>query len=202
MADINWTTALPVPSSFTFGLRSNAMVFESPLSGATQTVSMPGARWTATLTWANLTIANAALLQALLLQLRGRANRLVMWNLARQFPRGVGGGTPLVNGAGQTGAVMAIDGLPVSTSNIYLPGDFLGIGGELKMVAAPVSSNGVGQATVNFEPPQRTAPADNSAVVTIQPTAKFIPAGNDTAWQHVNPLAVSAFELQLAEVFG
>jgi hypothetical protein len=204
MADITWTTALPVPSGMTFGLHSNTFAFDSPLSGTVQTVSLPGARWIATLQWATLTIEQAALLQVMLVQLRGRANRLVLWNLARQTPRGVGGGTPLVNGAAQTGASINIDGLPISTNNIYLPGDFLGISGELKMVTAPTNSNGSGQATVTFEPPLRASPADNSAIVTAQPTAKFVLASNDVAWQHVAGQArfVSAFESQLAEVFS
>lgn len=202
MADINWTAALPVPSAMTFGLRSNTLDFASPLTGGVQTVGMPGARWFCTLTWAGLTLAHAAALQALQVRLRGRANRLVLPNLSRASIRGVGGGTPLVNGAGQTGATINVDGLPVSTTGVYLAGDFLGIGGELKMVAADVNSNGSGQAAVTFEPPLRAAPADNSAIVTYQPTAKFILVSPDVSWQHINPMSVGAFEMQLVEVFS
>lgn len=202
MADINWTTALPMPSGMTFGLRTNALDFASPLTGVVQSVAMPGARWIATLQWAALRRTDADLLQALMVQMRGRTNRLVMWNVVRPTVRGVGGGSPLVNGAGQTGSTINIDGLPVNTNGIYIAGDFLGIGSELKMVTATVNSNGSGQAAVSFEPPLRAAPADNSAIVTTQPTAKFMLMNNEVSWQHTNPMSVDAFEMQLAEVFA
>lgn len=201
MADINWTTALPMPSGMTFGLRTNALDFASPLTGVVQSVAMPGARWIATLQWAALRRTDADLLQALMVQMRGRTNRLVMWNVVRPTVRGVGGGSPLVNGSGQTGSTINIDGLPVNTNGIYIAGDFLGIGSELKMVTATVNSNGSGQAAVSFEPPLRAAPADNSAIVTTQPTAKFMLMNNEVSWQHTNPMSVGAFEMQLAEVF-
>lgn len=186
----------------TFGLRSYTLDFQSSLTGGVQTVAMPGARWFATLTWEALRLADAARLQAMAVSLRGRANRLVLWNIARPSIRGIGGGTPLVNGAGQTGATINIDGLPSSTAGVYLAGDFLAIGGELKMVAADVNSNGSGQAAVTFEPPLRAAPADNSAIVTYQPTAKFILVSPDVSWQHSNPMSVGGFEMQLSEVFA
>ena len=202
MSDINWTTALPVPSAMTFGLRTNSLDFASQLSGVVQSVAMPGSRWIATLQWAFLRRAEADRIQSLLVQMRGRTNRLVLWNVARPTVLGVGGGSPLVNGAGQTGSTINIDGLPASTSGIYIAGDFLGIGGELKMVTATVNSNGSGQASVSFEPPLRAAPADNSAIVTTQPTAKFMLMNNEVSWQHSNPMSVGAFEMQLAEVFA
>jgi hypothetical protein len=136
-----------------------------------------------------------------MMQLRGRANRLVLWNLGRPALRGVGGGAPLVNGAGQTGTSVAVDGLPASVTGWALPGDMLGIGGELKMVVASVNSNGSGQATVTFEPPLRGAPADNSAVVVSQPTARFMPVADQAEWSYQPARLVTGHTLELVESF-
>lgn len=201
MADINWPTALRAPSEMTFGLRTASLNFASPLTGAAQSVTVPGSRWLCTLQWASMVRADADVLQALLVQLRGRSNRLVVWPLPRPAPRGVGGGTPVVYLGGQTGSSINVDGLTPSTTGIYLPGDFLGIGGELKMVTAQVDSDGFGNGTINFEPPLRASPADDSAIVTNQPTAKFMLQNDDVTWRHRNPVTVDSFEMQLVEAF-
>ena len=206
MADITLPGGLKKPAAVEFGLRSNSLAFVSPLVGTTQSVSLPGARWAMRLTYPTRLRAQSALLEAVRLQLRGTANRLVCGHLGRPALRGRGGGTPVVNGANQTGASIAISGLPNSLTGWALPGDLLGIGGELKMVCASVDSNGSGQATVTFEPPLRASPANGSAIVTAAPTARWMLAGNDVAWREtpggVIGNLVDGHELELIEAFA
>lgn len=201
MADINWLSSYPRPQVFEFGLRSNTLIHVSPLVGTVQTLALPGARWTVRMEWDKLPQASSVLLEALFVRLRGQQNRLVLWHLARPSLRGSGGGSPVVNGAGQTGSTLNVSGLPINTSGVWLAGDMIGVGGELKMVVADVSSNASGQAQVAIEPPLRASPANGSAIVTSQPTARFILADGTTKWRDVPGLAVEGHGVDLVEVF-
>ncbi len=201
MADITWSSSLPLPSVFEFGLRSNTLAHVSPLTGSVQTVALPGARWTVRMEWSRIAQEQSVLLEALFARLRGRQNRLVLWHLARPTLRGVGGGTPVVNGAGQTGSTLNVSGLPASTANVWRAGDMIGVGGELKMVVQDVTSNASGQASVLIEPPLRASPANGSAIVTVQPTARFIQDEDANAWRDVPGLAVEGHAISLVESF-
>jgi len=65
----------PAFASSQFGLVSNTQTFISPLSGQSQSIERPGARWRADYTLPPMKRAQAAAWQALLLQLRGGAGR-------------------------------------------------------------------------------------------------------------------------------
>lgn len=82
---------------------------------------------------------------------------------------GAGGGTPLVNGASQTGTSLITDGWPISTA-ILKAGDLITITGStvVREITADVSSNGSGQATLSINPPIYTggSPADNAPIDT------------------------------------
>jgi hypothetical protein len=137
-------------------LRANTMVFESPLNGAVQTTELPGARWVCEITYDTLSKPDRLLMQAFLSKLRGRAGRVFLWDMSHYKPQGVASGSPLVNGASQTGASLITD-------------DYVGVNNELKRIVADSNSNGSGQSTLTFEPPLRSSPADNAAITTDKP---------------------------------
>lgn len=166
------TLSRAAPAVLDWGLTSNTQTFSSPLSGSVQTLEMPGARWHFSYPMANLKQDDSALLRAFLVKLRGQSGRFYMHNMAAQNPRGVGGGTPVVGGAGQTGTSLAITGCPVS-STFLKAGDFFEVGGELKMAVADAVSNGSGAATITFEPPLRASPANAAAITTSKPKGIF-----------------------------
>jgi hypothetical protein len=161
------------PSQLDWALVSNTQSFESPLSGAVQTVEMPGARWRASFTFQALDASDAGILRAHLARLRGRSGRFYLHNMARSVPTGSAAGSPLVNGAGQSGTTLITDGWTPNQTGALKAGDFFGVNGELKMVVADVNSDGSGNATITFEPPLRGTPADNLQVITNKPTAIF-----------------------------
>lgn len=78
--------------------------------------------------------------------------------------------TVLVQGAGQIGRSIVTDGWPNSTT-VLSAGDYVTIGDQLLQLTANVTSNGSGVATLTFEPPIRTAPADNAPVEYKNPYA-------------------------------
>jgi len=202
MATINYpnTTIFTKPQAFEFGLRFNTMIHTSPLTGYVQTVGLTGARWTAQITFAGQSPENAATIEAFIVSLKGQQNRLALYNLARPSVNGTGNGTPLVAGGSQTGTSINTDGW-ANSETVLKAGDMIGIGGELKMVTADVTSNGSGEATISFEPAIRTSPSDNSAVDITAPTALFILTENEIRSRRTQAL-YEPLTIDLVEVFA
>lgn len=199
MTTLTFPTLSRAPDTFEFGLVHNTQTFTSPLSATVQTVEIPSARWRFAFALDSMVEADAALVQGFLAQLRGQAGRFYMHNMARPTPRGIATGTPLVKGASQTGTSIVTDGWTPSQAGILKVGDFFGIGGELKMVvSADVNSDVAGEATIVFEPPIRTSPADNAAVVISSPTAVFKLTADDNTWSARS--LWTSFSLQGVEV--
>lgn len=157
-------TSIPVARA-EWGLRSNTQSFRSPLSGATQTLELPGARWYARLDLPELTPEEWRLMAAFCVGLRGQAGRFYLWDHSHPAPAGSALGVPVVAGAGQTGTNLATSGWQASSAGLLLPGDYVQVGDELKMVMAQVDSDGSGAATIQVEPPLRVSPAGGSLIV-------------------------------------
>jgi hypothetical protein len=79
---------------------------------------------------------------------------------------GIGTGTPLVNGASQTGQSLVTDGWGNNETNAVRAGDVIKIAGDnaVYMVNADANTNGTGQMTISITPPLRVSPADDAAI--------------------------------------
>lgn len=175
--------ATPLFKFAKFGLSSNTMAHVSPLNGATQTFENPGAKWFVSYTLPPMVRADAEEWLAFLIKLRGMSGRFYGYDPSARTPRGVATGTPLVNGASQTGTSLATDGWTINTTNIMRIGDYFQVGTELKKIVANASSNGTGQATLTFEPPIRNAPADNAAIIVTNPVCVMrLSSDSDASW--------------------
>lgn len=192
------TLSMP-PARIDWRLIASTQVHEAPGTGAMQTQELPGALWACTITFESLGVADARILQALLASLRGRAGRIAVPNFAQPAPRGVGGGTPLVKGAAQTGVSIIVDGAPLSTSSWLRIGDFVGIAGGLFMVTADVNTNGAGEATLPVAPPVLVAPADNAPVTLALPTVVMRLVDDQQGWTYTGAPLID-FTLDLIEV--
>jgi hypothetical protein len=106
--------------------------------------------------------------RAFLAQARGMVNDFQV----RVHPRAQSSlaNTVRVQGAGQTGRSIITDGWPNSTA-VLSAGDYVTINDQLVQLTANVTSNGSGVATLTFEPPIRTAPADDALVEYRNPYA-------------------------------
>lgn len=194
------TLTQQAPVTLEWALQSNTQTFTSPLNGTVQTMELPGARWRASFAFQNLSDADAATLQAFLTKLRGQANRFTLYNFARPKPNGVGTGTPLVNGASQTGTTLVTDGWTASQTGILKAGDFFSVNGELKMCVADCNSDGSGNATITFEPPLRAAPADNAAITVTNPTTTFMLTEATSKWVTRAPI-ITDVQIDAIEMF-
>lgn len=199
MSTITWPSDLQDPQTVSWGIKPNTQVMVSPGNGSIQTLELPGARWQVDFSYAPSTEAQAAIMQAWIMTFRGQANRVALYNAARHVPRGTAGGTPLVNGAGQTGASIVTDGWTPGAT--FLRGDFFSFNSELKMATADCAADGSGNMTIPFEPPMRSSPADNAAITTTKPTALFIPKEPEVRWT-TRPGKFTTFELSFVEAFA
>jgi hypothetical protein len=164
-------------SQFTIDLVKAVSVTESPFSFAQQVQEHPGEAWEISFVMNLLNREQAETYNSFLLRLAGRVGTFTMTIPGSEEPRGVATGTPLVNGASQTGRDLNIDGVTASTTGIYKAGDFiqLGTGSSTKLhkILKDVDSNGSGEATLELAPKIITAPADNASIVTSNPKGLF-----------------------------
>jgi len=188
-----------VPNHIELTLQSNTQNYTSPLTRVTQTQDLGGDQWLATLSFPPLFDANARTLRAFLAQLRGPSGRFYLKPYGATTPAGVATGTPLVKGANQTGTSLAIDGAAANVSGWLLVGDYFTVNNELKMVVADCNTNGSGETTVVFEPPLRTAPADNAPLTVTNPTVVMKLIDDKQARWILDPGAIYGFSLACEE---
>ncbi len=193
------TYAFPAitPTTQSWGLLSNTSAFVSPYTGTTQTTDRGGERWEITLEFVSLTGSQREEIKAFLTRLNGQQHRFTLSNSANPA-RGAFGGVPLVSGGSQTGTTLNIDGASNSVTNWIRAGDFFAVDGKLKMCVADANSNGSGNVVIELMPRIQSAPADNSAITTSNPTGTFVLADNSVTWTDMpggfSDLSFSAFE--------
>lgn len=169
-----------VPNAVTIRSQDNTAVFTSPLIASAQTLDRGGQKWSMQLTFTNLQLDNRAEILGIILALRGRANRLRI-NVHDNPKRGLYGGTPLVDGAGQTLSTLNLKGASINITNWIRRGDYFSVivngDHELKMCTEDASSDGTGLITgLKFEPRLRAAPLDD-AVITVDDGVLGFPRG-------------------------
>ena len=77
-----------VPSSISFGIKYNTQINISTLSGAVQTVEIPGARWVANMSFSDMEAAETRVLAAFFAELRGSSGRFRLYDFSHKNPRG------------------------------------------------------------------------------------------------------------------
>ena len=188
-----------IPQNVQWGLRTNAKVFTSALSGETQTVDFPGSRWVCSPTWNNLAISDAAELEAWFASLRGMANRAQLYHFARPQARGGlrGAATTVLEYAkGISAGWLNTDG---SGGLVY--GDMISIGGQLVMT---IGSGGWGasSAQVTFEPALRATMPIETAVVTEKATGLFILGSKEIRVTYADARHATSISADFVEVFA
>tara|TARA_R100000655_G_scaffold40680_1_gene76456 strand:+ start:1559 stop:2179 length:621 start_codon:yes stop_codon:yes gene_type:complete len=158
----------------------------SPFTYQQQTVAHAGQRWECDITLPAMNRADAEQWVAFLVSLRGRFGTFTLGDPVGATPRGSAGGTPLVNGASQTGGTLNIDGCTASQTGWLKAGDYIqlgsGGGATLHKVLADADSNGSGQVALDIWPFIRTAPSDNATVVVTNTIGRFRLADNEQNW--------------------
>ncbi|MCK5641910.1 MAG: hypothetical protein KAJ19_13995 [Gammaproteobacteria bacterium] len=165
-----------------FSLLANTAVYQSPLSKTEQRLERAGALWAATYVLPVMQPDAASEWTAFFTSLRGRFGTFYGYDPARTSPRGIGTGTPLVNGASQTGHSLVTDGWTISQTGIMKAGDPLEVDGKYYMMAEDVNSDGSGNATLEIEPKLRTSPPTNDPITVTNPKVIMRLADDAIGW--------------------
>lgn len=170
----------------TLSSSSAVAISRSPFSFTAQVQQFTGQLWNAEVTLPPLARADAEPWIAFLLKLNGTQGTFLLGDPAGKTARGAATGTPLVNGASQTGQSLVTDGWTSGVTGILKAGDFIQIGQRLYKVLNDVNSNGSGQATLDIFPRLRESPADNAAIITSNTVGLFRLASNTVPVYNVN----------------
>lgn len=163
------TAELPLTyvKSISRRLAAASAVQTSPFTGTQQVQDWGGRWWEYDIEFSVLQGLNARKLSAFLDALYGSVNTFTFRDPSIQNPTGLG--TPLVNGAGQTGSSLVTDGW---TGSGLRAGDFFSLGTLTSLRLYRLTADApptAGAATLQIIPPLRSSPADNAALNVVNP---------------------------------
>jgi hypothetical protein len=186
----------PAPSSVTPRLITSRGELRSAFGGSTQRISRIGSRWAYDVVMPPMTAASALAWITALTETDTCILNIPEPGITIGSP-----GTPLVNGASQTGSSLITDGW---TASYVIPqGKWISISVSsllyLHVTTAATTASGAGAATLSIFPPLRASPADNAALnVNPAKIEGFLTLG-DTAYSlSVNRL-VEGFTFSIEE---
>ncbi len=186
---ITFPLALPTaaggPASTSPSLNPQVGATRSPFTGGMQTYAWPNEYWTFPFNLPAMIRADAEEWIGFLLALNGMEGSFLAGQPGYTTPRGTwSGGSPLVNGAGQSGKVLLVDGLSAGATGKR--GDYFQLGSgatsRLYKLTKDMAANGSGQATLDFQPRLRATPADNDPLVLASPVGLMMRTENATSW--------------------
>jgi hypothetical protein len=149
----------------------------SPFTYKQQIHNHSGQRWEIEVTLPPMQRADAEQWLAWLLSLNGMEGTFLMGDPLGATARGSLGGTPVVNGANQTGQSLTIDGCTPSVTGWLKAGDYIQLGSDststLHKVLVDVNTDTGGAADIDIFPAMRTAPEDGSTVTVSNCVGRF-----------------------------
>ena len=180
----------------TFGLQRAVSVTMSPFTYQEQVYQHEGERWSGLYTLPPMLKNHAAIWLSFLMKLRGRRGTFKAGDQDRKTIQGATVGTVLVNGAGQTGNSINVDGVGATVTGAFKAGDYITIQDRLYMVTDDANSNGSGEATLYIEPALRSgilAIADDATVLYSNTTAIMRLDSNEQNWDtdHISKYGIS-----------
>jgi hypothetical protein len=190
------------PTSQTFELVTNTKMFQSPLSNAIQTVSRKGSYWKTSMVFNNLSGAERSELQAFIAKLDGQTHRMRIRDYgAVRYGNATPPQTPLVQGSGQSGSSITLDGASANITDYFAAGDYISFNNELHIVTEGADSNVSGVVEAFIAPPIRKTPSDNAPIEYSSPYGVFMMT-NNPMWQTQAPyfssITIEAIEDVLA----
>lgn len=172
------TTPLSLPNSDTFftshwGPEDVVGLSISPFTNDSRSWDWNGRFWRFQLTLVIMKDSDAAVWQAFGRKLRTSAGTFNFGDPKRRSPRVNGGGTPRINGSGQTGDTIVTDGWNTGKTPIMSLGDYIEIDDNYYMVLDDANSDGSGNATLVIWPELRFSPTDNAVITVTNPQGVF-----------------------------
>lgn len=139
---------------------------------------------------------------ASLLALNGRKGTFYLGDPTKRKPRGTPTGTPVVNGAAQTGQVLLTRGWGVSSIKVLKAGDYIQLGSgvtqRIYRVLKDVDSDALGNASIDIWPRLRESPSDGQALVLNNTAGVWRLDSNEMAYD-IDPPADFGFDFSAME---
>jgi hypothetical protein len=164
----------------------------SPFTLKQQVHKHAGQRWEADVTLPPMKREDAEVWITFFMKLYGSYGTFLLGDPNASTPRGsasTSAGTPVVNGASQTGSELDIDGLPASATGYLKAGDYIQLGtgstSQLYKVLDDVDSNASGEATLTIWPDLRSSPSDDASV-TVSGAQGLFRLGTSTSDWNIN----------------
>ena len=165
-------------ASISIATESVVALSPSPFTFSNQVQVYDGQRWRASVSLPNMVRADAEPWITFLTKLNGQEGTFLLGDPTATAPQGSGSGTPLVNGASQTGQELVTDGWTPSATSVLKEGDYIQLGSRLYKSLIDVDADGSGNATIDIWPALRESPADNTALVLNSTKGLFRLASN------------------------
>lgn len=185
---ITYPLSIPsVVSQRNIVIRANSTVgvSSSPFTADQQIYVHQGEYFEADVQLAPMKNADAEEWIGFLLALNGREGTFLMGDPGFAL-RGVGTGTPLVNGGSQTGKTLNTKGWTSSVTGILKAGDWIQLGSgsstHLHKMVQAADSDASGNATLEIWPRLRTSPANNDALVISSAKGLWRLKSNTREW--------------------
>ena len=163
-----------------FFARNTVAISQSPFTYSQQVHKWTGQRWEADVTLPPMKRADAEEWISFLVKLKGSYGTFLLGDPNAATPMGTASsspGTPVVNGASQTGNTLNIDGVPASQTGDLKAGDYIQLGSgssaRLYKVLDDADSNGSGEVELTIYPDLRSSPSDDSTVVVSNAVGLF-----------------------------
>lgn len=190
---ISYPLTLPTTidiATIVFTARNTVGLTQSPFTLKQQVQRNAGQRWEATVTLPPMSRDEAEEWISFLLKLNGSFGTFLMGDPNGKLPRGAAISYPsdviAINGAGQTGNTLNLDGATASISDYVKAGDYIQIGGastaNLYKALNDADSNSSGELTLDIWPNLRSSPTDGSAISGQNAVAQFRLANNQTGF--------------------
>ena len=191
-------------SSRRWGVVANTQVFISPISKAIQTNALTGDRWSGSYQLPPIKDESIkAEWETFFAKLSGRSGRFYVTPPFRSTPRGAGSGTPVVNGASQTGTSLVLS-VPdaLNVNNWLMKGDYIELPGtsQLCVVLENANTNGSGAVTLSIAPALRASPTNGGAVRVQSPRALCMLVDDESVWD-VSKFGLFEFSFSFFEVW-
>lgn len=170
----------------------------SQMSYASDSQDWGGRAWRVTAETIPLTRAEVRPWQAFISSLHGSKYTFLMGDVSSYVPGGEAGGTPLVNGGGQTGNELVIDGGTASQTGWLLAGDYIQLGSgstsRLYRLLADADTGVGGAVTLDLWPSLRPSPSNNDPVVVTNAMTVLNLVDSDISHDRNQDMYTVAFE--------
>jgi len=192
----------PVAKNSSVRSRQRTIISET-VSGRKQARQIDGQKFSITLQFPPLTRADFAPIQAFIMKQRSRLENFTVIPPIISNAQGSASTVISTNASITAGAITGtVDGMTISTNGILKAGDYFRFTGQTKVYMAvdDLDADGSGVGTLTFEPPLRTAVADN-AIIIYDNVDFTVSLTNDIQEYDLGVQNYYSYEVDLIEVF-